>query len=434
MPTELAGETPQRRERSVGQTACLSEVASATADRLDFAELSRSAAGPTGAPGQVTIIGAGANGAGCIGTRAHGAGYHVVFVDSYAPSVRFVRDHYAVKSVGLYKARSLVVTGVEAHVVRPDEQEAILAAIVASEAVFLAAGPANHPDYAELIAKALEEFLRTGEGAKNLIFCENQRGSGKLFKQRYLNGLFARHEDAGERIGLVDTVIHIMSRRDEDVIVSEDYDQIPYDADGARGAMPAIPDLKPYRDFQRMEERKLFTHNLLHSAIGYAAHLRNIQNVAQAGDHGDIMDLAIRATDEAILGLAREYGGRYREFASGTLTDLRDEMLARTLNPVFDDVVTRLTRGPIRKLARDERMVGPALLAEKHGVEPESIATVIGCALRYDDPEDAESVELQQKLRARGAGHCLTEVCGLEASSVTYRLVAQQLEGVLRRC
>lgn len=374
---------------------------------------------------QVTIIGAGANGAGCIAVRAQKAGYHVVFADAYAPSVRFVESGYEVKSVGLDAAVDLFVTDVEAHLAHLGEQPAIEKAIAGSEAVFLAVGRVHHTEYAELIGRALDQFLSVGSGTKNLIFCENQPHSGQLFRENFLSGLFAHHDDADQRIGLVDTVIHIMSRRQGDVILSEDYPEIPYDADAARGPMPAIPGLKPYHDFRRMDERKLFTHNLLHAAIGYAAHLRGIERVTQVGREPDIMDLVTRATNESVQGLARQYAGRDAAFSVGRLSDLRDEMLRRTLNALFDDSVTRLTRSPIRKLAPNERMVGAALLAEEHGVEPCAIATVIAHALHYDDPDDPESVEVQQRLHEQGVERVLVETCGLGPTSKTYDLVLQ---------
>ncbi len=377
---------------------------------------------------QVTIIGAGANGAGCLGLRAHAAGYHVVFLETYSPFAEFVRDGYTVKSVGLDHSTDLLVNDVEAYLVGTAPDEAVVNAVLRSEAVFFAAGRAYHPLYAPLIRRALQVFLATDTGTKNLIFCENQPHSGRLFRDQFLSDLFANYPDAAERIGLVDTVIHIMSRREEDILLSEDYADIPFDADAVRGSMPSIPHLRPYSAFSRMDQRKLFTHNLLHAAIGYPAYARRIASVTEAGTHTDVTDLAVRATDESIRGLAGEYAAKYPEFAVTALADLRDEMLTRTLNPLFDDKVTRLTRAPIRKLAPNERMVGAALLAEKHGVKPTNIATVIAYALQYDDPQDPESVELQQRLHEDGLGYCLREICSVGPRTITYQLV----EGHLR--
>jgi hypothetical protein len=50
-------------------------------------------------------------------------------------------------------------------------------------------------------------------------------------------------------------------------------------------------------------------------------------------------------------------------------------------NPHIADRVERLVRDPLRKLARDERLTGAALLALKHGRQPRALARVIAYAL-----------------------------------------------------
>ena len=64
----------------------------------------------------------------------------------------------------------------------------------------------------------------------------------------------------------------------------------------------------------------------------------------------------------------------------------------------------RVGRQPLRKLSRHERFVGPAAEAAERGLSVEALVAAMGAALAFDDPEDAQSVDLQRMLREQDAG------------------------------
>jgi mannitol-1-phosphate 5-dehydrogenase len=83
-----------------------------------------------------------------------------------------------------------------------------------------------------------------------------------------------------------------------------------------------------------------------------------------------------------------------------------------------------VARDPIRKLAPDGPLVGPArLVVEATGVAPHAFATGIAAALAYRNSADPQSLRLGEMLARRGAAAVLADVCGLDEAHPLARAV-----------
>ena len=60
-------------------------------------------------------------------------------------------------------------------------------------------------------------------------------------------------------------------------------------------------------------------------------------------------------------------------------------------DPSLDDTVVRVARDPRRKLAADDRLVGPAGACLAAGIRPETLARVIAAALAYGEEGDRQA-------------------------------------------
>jgi mannitol-1-phosphate 5-dehydrogenase len=92
-----------------------------------------------------------------------------------------------------------------------------------------------------------------------------------------------------------------------------------------------------------------------------------------------------------------------------------EKTLKRISNPDLPDTCERVGRGPLRKMSRHERFIGPAAELAERGGEVWNLLNAVGAALRFDVPEDAESVELQALLASgRPAAEIAEAITGLE--------------------
>jgi mannitol-1-phosphate 5-dehydrogenase len=97
--------------------------------------------------------------------------------------------------------------------------------------------------------------------------------------------------------------------------------------------------------------------------------------------------------------------------------EIRKDVRVRFGNPLLKDAITRVARDPIRKLGREDRIIGAAELCRSHSVAPDHIATICAAALCYDCPEDPHAVRLQTMIQQQGVKEALRQVSGVEPSS-----------------
>ena len=90
-----------------------------------------------------------------------------------------------------------------------------------------------------------------------------------------------------------------------------------------------------------------------------------------------------------------------------------DRTFRRYQNPYLEDENIRVGREPIRKLDPADRLIKPLLTAYSYGLPVDHLLFGAAAALRFDCPKDAQSVELQAKIRTDGAESALALYTGL---------------------
>lgn len=90
-----------------------------------------------------------------------------------------------------------------------------------------------------------------------------------------------------------------------------------------------------------------------------------------------------------------------------------NKIISRFQNPHISDDITRVGRGPIRKLGYEERFIQPLRETNERGLPTEALIRTIGKIFTYDDPNDEESVELQKRLKEEDTESLIKDVTGL---------------------
>jgi mannitol-1-phosphate 5-dehydrogenase len=171
--------------------------------------------------------------------------------------------------------------------------------------------------------------------------------------------------------------------------------------------------LEPLPNFARQLIRKIYTYNGINAVICYLGAELGHTDLAAAARDPRIVPLAKQAGDEAGAGLIGEYG-----FDAAEQERWCAAALAKFADASIPDPIARNAADPARKLARDDRLVGPALLALKHGREPEALACGIVAAANFRD-EGKPSLLTQHGSLER----MLSEVCKLSPNEPLYQLV-----------
>ena len=89
--------------------------------------------------------------------------------------------------------------------------------------------------------------------------------------------------------------------------------------------------------------------------------------------------------------------------------------------------MTRVARGPKRKLSPKDRLVSPATQLIERGKTPETLATVIAAALKFDFDGDPEAVEVQAYIKENGIESAISHLTGAEEGSKLYKLIREKV-------
>lgn len=359
-------------------------------------------------------FGAGNIGRGFVGLLLHEAGYEVVFADVNAELIDALdaADSYEVHLVG-DDAETKTVTGFRA-INSATAEDALVAEIATADVVTTAVGPRILRFVAPVIARGLA--ARASDAPRLAVMaCENAIGATDLLAAELMDGLpddDTRDELAARAVFANTAVDRIVPAQAPDAgidVTVETFYEWVVDSSPFNRNVPPIPGAHFVDSLGPYIERKLFTVNTGHATVAYTGFLAGATIISEAIAIPSVLAATEAALAETSAALSAKHGLDPEELAA-----YRAKILNRFRNPYLVDEVTRVGREPLRKLGRNDRFVGPAAdYVQYVGGVPEALLAAIGAALRFDVPEDTQSVELQQLLREAGAEDIVREIAGV---------------------
>lgn len=367
-------------------------------------------------------FGAGNIGRGFIGAVLSKAGYHVVFADVNELVVNKINEDgkYTVAIMDT-ECTEQVITNISAVDSRsPELAKEIAQAQVVTTAVGLGILPriagALAAGIAERQAQGVTEYL-------NVIACENGlRASSQLKEHVYSHLTEEQKAYADEYVAFPDCSVDrivppIKSENPIDVVVEKFYEwnveRASIKGDLQMEGMNLADNLIAYI------ERKLFTLNTGHAITAYLGKLKGLGTIADSIADEEIYTIVKAAMQESGEGLVAKYG-----FDHDAHFAYIDKIIGRFRNPHLQDDVTRVGREPLRKLSANDRLIKPTMTAIEHGFATPNLVLGIGAALHYNNPEDPQSVQLQQAISEVGVAKAFEQFSGVSADS---ELAAQVL-------
>jgi mannitol-1-phosphate 5-dehydrogenase len=377
--------------------------------------------------GVAVHFGAGNIGRGFVGLILHRAGYQVVFADVVDELIDALNatPSYRVKEVGLSSGEE-VVDGYRAINSRADEP-AVVAEIAAADIVTTAVGPTVLRFVAPVIAAGLRQ--RAGRAAPLAVMaCENAINATDVLAGHIRAAVpEAEWPAVAERAVFANTAVdRIVPAQAPDAgldVTVETYFEWAIERPPFGGDEPSIPDATWVDDLAPYIERKLFTVNTGHATTAYHGFARGIRKLSDA-----LADDAVRTAVEGVLGETKRLLVAKHDFTDEAQQAYVDKILQRFANPFLPDTVDRVGRQPLRKLSRNERLIGPAAELAERGVRPQHLLATVDAALSFDVPDDPESVELQQLLRTLPAAEATERITGLTPADPLYANVLGVLE------
>jgi mannitol-1-phosphate 5-dehydrogenase len=367
--------------------------------------------------GKIVVFGAGATGRGHVGLLSWQAGFEIVFVDKNLDLCELLKRNGAYR-VRLYGAgcEEIKVSGFRVY--HSEDRKAVANEIASADLVLTAVFDQNLPDVAKTLAIAVATCREQGrKNPLNVIACENMMDSSSTLG-KHVRGLLPKGELAyfDGLFGFPDCMIsRVVPRPEPDplLIITEDYNEWTTRAEAFKGIKPpALTSLELVDNQTARLERKLFIHNGGHAICGYMGYHRHWTYIHEA--------LTDPVVTEHVLGALDELGeviSRKHNFSQASIEKYKQDLGHRGAIPEMRDAVLRVVRDPLRKLSSRERLVAPALAAVDLGLPRRWIEKGIVAVLKYQNPADAQSLELTSKLNHIGLKGVLLEVCSIPSES-----------------
>lgn len=365
-------------------------------------------------------FGAGNIGRGFIGAVLCKSSYEVLFCDVNKDIIDKINSDRKykifIKDVNKREETINNVRGIYANDLNLDYE------ISNSDVITTAVGVLILPKIAKSISSGIKKKIEIGNlKFLNIIACENAVNATDILKREVFSYLNEDERNFCEKfIGFincsVDRIVPPSENNSADVSVEEFYEwnlqrnQILGDLKiiGAN----LVDDLSSY------VERKLFTLNTGHTMTAYLGFQKSYKTIFESINDEFIYENVKKAMIESGEGLIEKYG-----FNREKHMNYIDIIIGRFKNPYLFDSVIRVGREPMRKLSRNDRFIKPISNSYNYGKEIDRLCFGAAYALKFNSPEDENSLKMQEIIKDKGVLRAFEEISEVREKDIVEKVV-----------
>lgn len=359
-------------------------------------------------------FGAGNIGRGFIGEILHENGFEIAFVDVNEKIIDALNDRheYEIELAEDDKKRIKVdnVRGIN----NGKNPEEVVAAIKDADIITTAIGPNILPFIAELIAKGIQARRKEGNiNPIDVIACENMIGGSEFLFEKVKEYLTEEDFDFVDQFvgfpnAAVDRIVPNQQHEDPLFVVVEPFSEWVVDESQMKNTNLKLEGVHYATSLEPFIERKLFSVNTGHATVAYTGAYYGFETIDGALKDERVLDALKNVQKETRTLLIAKW-----DFDEKELEEYHEKIISRFANTHISDEITRVARTPIRKLGYDERFIRPIRELSERGLSYQNHLDVVGKIFAYNDPQDPQSVELQEKLATLPLVEVIKEVTGL---------------------
>lgn len=376
---------------------------------------------------RIIIIGAGRVGLGALGVMLVEQGREVIFAARRAEVLASINQRgYDVITKGATEQQH-EVRGVRAVDLAGAQ---FVHEVAAADQIYTAVRPDNLPDLAPVLAEAVLHRVKSGITRPLDVFCcENLKNAGSQLERLIFTNLpFQYAQQVQDRVGfnaaISDRIVSGQEFNEQGrlSITADAKGDVLFDTLQVKTDFDVQPPFKGLDNFPACIEEKLYLLNCGHAVCAYLGYQRGHQYIHEAMADETINRAVVGAMLEAQGALQCKHG-RALHYASQI-----NEILQSFANAALMDTIARVGRDPVRKLQPDDRLIGPAKLAYRYGIEPTYLIQGCAAALSFENEGDAQAAEMQKLVKERGAEYALDFVAQLRPWNPISKLIREELQ------
>lgn len=358
-------------------------------------------------------FGAGNIGRGFIGAVLQDAGFFVTFADVNQPLIDLMlaAGEYRLTVLTEQQTTRRYSNFTALHSV--NQFDALVQAISVADLVTASVGANLLPKLAGAIAAGIK--ARGSREPLLVMACENAINATDILESAIAEQGELDYEKVIFANTAVDRIVPMQPEGSAPHVFVEEFCEWVIDSSRMSDSLISIPGAVFVKELAPFIERKLFTVNTAHLTIAYLGQLAGYQTIAQSLCDSNVFEMTRAVLDETSRVLIERHHFDTEQHEAYVL-----KTLARLGNPVIDDQVIRVGRQPLRKLSRNERLIGPAAYSAELGHEPKAILKVVLAALLFRDDSDSEVLELTEIIATHNVSDCVVKICGIDTSHPLY--------------
>jgi len=378
-------------------------------------------------------FGAGNIGRGFMGQLFWEAGFKTVFIEARKDIAELLKEKkkYPLKLLDAYKKRQVDMIIDNIDCLHSNDTDKIASEITFSNVICTAVGIKILEPISRVIAEGLKKRIKENPVPVDIYLCENTLEAPTILKDyvyRYLNQPVRQWAD--KTIGFVGTIVARMvppsssqfGIKDPLFVVADAYHKLPYDGSAIKSEALEIEGMHTVNNFNAEFERKLYTYNLGHAALGYLGFLKGYTFVHEPFADPFIESIFNGALDETSEALSKKYP---EDINMKQQKEIRIDVITRFGNPMLQDTVLRVARDPIRKLGSDDRIIGSINLCLDYGIFPENILKICAAAYNFDNSSDSIAINLQKMIADSGIEKVIKDISKIDPDSKTGKKVIE---------
>ncbi|MHC2995632.1 MAG: mannitol-1-phosphate 5-dehydrogenase [Candidatus Atribacteria bacterium] len=386
-------------------------------------------------------FGAGNIGRSFIGQLFSRSGYEVVFVDINKELVKELNKKRAYKLV--IKKNELpdeIILIENLRAIYGCDKEAVIWEIIDTDIIATAVGKYALPQIVPVIAQGLQlRYKKRGKNPLDIIVAENLRNVAHYLRKE-LKSYLSQEYPFDELVGLIESsigkMVPLMKEEDKKKdllwIFAEPYNTLIVDKKGFKNPFPQVRDLWAVENIKAYVDRKLFIHNLGHSASAYFGYQYDSEMtfIYEALEVPEIYKIVQECMEQSAVALNKAYP---KDLALQDLQNHIDDLLFRFQNKSLGDTIFRVGRDLHRKLGKNERLIGPMLLAQGQGTPYNKIKRAFYAALNFKAKDEKGEMYPPDKIffqrdYPRGLKHILRSICHLSSHQYEESKVMEEIE------
>ncbi len=374
---------------------------------------------------EVLIIGAGKIGRGFIAQLFYNSGYKLWFLDASKDVVELLNKEKRYRIDIAREGKDLTEYIKVERAFTLDNKEKVAEVISDIDIIVTSVGAGN----IEKVTRFIKDILIAAGNKKilNWVICENANNPAKKIKNILLENADPEFENfVNSKLGLIETqVLRTGMLADAEIINKEplalrmqDWWTLPLDKDAFIGTIPDVKGFVPKTNFSNELVRKLYTFNGTNGPIAYVGWANGYKILHESALAYPEFFREIQ--EESAFGLINEFGLDEKE-----QRDFMALAMKKYTDPTINDQIERNANDSRRKLSKEERLVGPALLCLKYGRKPYAYSKAIAAAYYYNGSNDEGTRKVQETVNQSGIETAIKKYSSIDESSGLYNLILE---------